>query len=172
MSGKITQKEIDNLKLNLSKYEEINFKIEEAAKRFLKAMSDTNHSLIANNITSIAYTRVYNILKTKTKLFKSDCVTDFSCFCDKDLVQAMIEEVVGTEKLQKMSYKLFMVRDLILKADALRNKMRELVEEYIEAEELLDAIESLSLKNGITVKIVYEKIEQLKQNILKEESIA
>lgn len=172
MSNKITQKEIETLKSNLMKFEEINFKIDEAAKRFLKTMSDTNHSLITNNTTSIAYNKVYNILKTQTKLFKKEYITDFSCFYNKDLVQSIIEEVVGTEKLQKMSYRILTIRDLLLKADALRNKMRELVEDYIAAEELLDAIESLSLKNEITVKIVCEEIEQLKNKISKEEMIA
>lgn len=171
----ITQKEFESIKSNLRRYEEIDLKIDETAKRFLKVMAESNHELIINHTTSIGYNKVYKILVNNMENFGNQCITDYSCFYNKKVVHDIVNELVGTEKLQKMLIKILVIRDLLLKANALKNKMREKVENDInceEAEELLDAIESLSVDNNISILYVRQKIEILEKKLLKSERVA
>lgn len=161
--------EIKKLESNLKKYEDLKIKIQEAARGFIKAMKETNKNL--NNSNSVGYSNVYLILAQRTELFKKNFITDFSCFYDKDLVRDILDQLIESEKLTKMESKIIILNQLLLKAEGLRNKMREQVEDS-EAEELLDAIESLSLKDEISLKLLSEEIEKLKQKISNNEMVA
>ena len=168
--SKINLSKIERVETDLKKYEEIKFKINENAMGFIVAMKETNKKLIKKQMSSIGYSNVYLILYTKTKIFKNNSITDFTCFYDKELVREILDQLTESEKLKKMESKILIINELLLKIEGLRNTMREVVEDFNdspEVEELLDSIESLSLIDEITIKKVEENLEKIKKIILK-----
>ena len=175
MQREISLKTIESLESDLKAIEKLQFQVENAAKRFIISMVETNREFCKNGVYSIGYKKIYDIINKRTTLFKRSKIVDFSALYDSDLIKDIINESVGTEKLKNITVKAVILEKLLLKAASKRNAMREIIEEYIcyeYTEELLDAIESLSLKNEVSIKIVHERIENLKEKIESEEAVA
>lgn len=166
---KLSMQKITRIEKELKKFELFNSKLERAAKSFFESMVKTNKHLVTEDIRCVAYSRVFHILKDTTAVFAKN---DFTCFYNEHIINAIIKECVGTEKLADMHMHAVAIRDVVMEAYASRNKMREMAEEYEGTDELLDAIELIVLNRNMALKKAYKEIVKLKQNVAKENMVA
>lgn len=166
---KISENTIKKIEKELNHFEQFDSKLERAVKNFFNVMVATNKRIIASDTASVAYSRVYYYLKNSIHFLETK---DFACFYDERVINAVIKETVGTEKLADMHKAAVAVHDIVLEIYASRNKMYELAEDYAETVELMDALEILLLNRGIALKKVHYEISKLKQSSAKESMIA
>ena len=168
----ITEKMIETIEGKLNKFQNLEAKLESAGRCFLYAMQETNKKLQNEDVKSIAYSRVYRILNTRTILLRS-VIVDVSNLYNRQILSDMLQETVGAQKLEKMTDKLKQILNLLNESDSLKNSMREVVEDFNdceEVEELIDAVESLSVYSfSISVRNVEEKLEVIKSKLYRED---
>lgn len=166
---KISEDTIKKIEKELNHFEQLDSKLERAVKTFFRAMVATNKKIIASDTASVAYSRVYYYLKNTVHFLETK---DFSCFYNERVINTVIYETVGTEKLCDMHKAAVAVHNIVLEIYSSRNKMYEMAEDYAETVELIDAIEILLLNRGIALKKVHHEISKLKKASEKEFMIA
>lgn len=166
---KISNTTISKIEKELSHFEQLDSKLERAVKSFFKIMVTTNKRLIKSSTASIAYARVFYYLKNDVHFLENK---DFSCFYNERVINTVIHETVGSDKLADMHKAAVAIHEIVLEIYASRNKMYEMAEDYAETVELLDAIEILLLNRGIALKKVHHELSKLKKASEKESMIA
>lgn len=168
---KITMAKVEKLKGYFGKYQKVKGNLERKIISFIRLERKTREYFDEHGIESIGAKKLKLILNTRTSLFRKSSI-DASEFFDKHLINDLYSEVVGAEKLEKVEKSLESIIKILDRADSYRNKMRECIEEYNdcdEVEELLDAIESLQLKEECSVVNLEKKLDLLVDKINKEE---